>query len=126
MNNIYSIAHVYPITYWLTAIFGGLSTVTGFFALIYGLFIFTRKPTVKSFFAGVVSVCSYLFFSLFWYILALNGGGDGHAKEVYSFGTFDAVQPDLTPYYWYWGLSALACVVWGFWGFLKAFYEGQD
>ena len=114
--------NMYPVRFWITALLGGLSAVFGFFALIYGLFLFTRKPSIRSFFGGAFSVVSYLFFTGFWAVLIFDGVCDGHHSDYIPENSH---FPDLTALYWYWGLSALSCVVWGFWRFLTETYKHE-
>ncbi|EDI2893909.1 hypothetical protein CDG24_25280 [Salmonella enterica subsp. enterica serovar Newport] len=126
MNTTILFSDSYPILYWLTAIFGGFGVVGGFFAIIFKLFMFTRKASVSGFFGLVFQALNYLILSVWWLVLCFDGGGNGYNSPATSYSNAYTVLPDPNPFYGYWGYSLALTLIYGFWCLLVWLYEQQQ
>ncbi|EAX2259419.1 hypothetical protein AIP98_22415 [Salmonella enterica] len=109
----------YPITFWLTAIFGGSGALFGFFGLIAKVHAFVKAPRFWGFVGLVFLALNYLILSVWWYVLAFNGVGDGYRYESF------VAYPDLNPLYGYWGYSLVLSLVYGFWCLLEWMHSNR-
>lgn len=109
----------YPITFWLTAIFGGSGALFGFFGLIAKVHAFVKAPRFWGFVGLVFLALNYLILSVWWYVLAFNGAGDGYRYESF------VAYPDLNPLYGYWGYSLVLSLVYGFWCLLEWMHSNR-
>ncbi|EIQ3230845.1 hypothetical protein LU140_004503 [Salmonella enterica] len=109
----------YPITFWLTAIFGGSGALFGFFGLIAKVHAFVKAPRFWGFVGLVFLALNYLILSVWWYVLAFNGVGDGYRYESF------VAYPDLNPLYGYWGYSLVLSLIYGFWCLLEWMHSNR-
>ncbi|EIX3308882.1 hypothetical protein MKB11_005020 [Salmonella enterica] len=110
----------YPITFWLTAIFGGCGAFFGFFGLIAKVHAFVKAPRFWGFVGLIFIALNYLILSVWWYSMAFNGVGDGYSSEYYTRAA------DPTGLYAYWGYSLALSLIYGFWCLLEWMHSNKQ
>ncbi|EDX8731921.1 hypothetical protein DAE87_004581 [Salmonella enterica subsp. enterica serovar Braenderup] len=116
----------YPITFWLTAIFGGGGAFFGFFGLIAKVHAFVKAPRFWGFVGLIFIALNYLILSVWWYAMAFNGVGDGYFLAATEYSQAYTKLADPTGLYAYWGYSLALSLVYGFWCLLEWMHSNKQ
>ncbi|EAP5135680.1 hypothetical protein EG626_23790 [Salmonella enterica] len=115
----------YPITFWLTAIFGGSGALFGFFGLIAKVHAFVKAPRFWGFVGLVFLALNYLILSGWWGILIFGEAGRGYYFAATSYSAEYTRLADPTAFYGYWGYSLVLSLIYGFWCLLEWMHSNK-